>query len=756
MRGDLRGGVFTAVGGIGQSIIYGLMAFSPLGVAGIPYGIHAGLLSGIIGGLMGCLLGQSPVQFGGARSSTALLTAASLGLFITSPEIAAQGPHMALQIALCMMCLQVLMAGVWTITFAKAGIGKLVYFLPAAVLIGLNVTLGALSVAKLISATIGFQVFDGPGALLKHPDGFSVATAIVALGTVSLFVYLRMVRRDQRAAVFSTATGLLLYFSLHALFPDGFSSRGWGPTIHIAPHWLLGSDAPGLLAQVPGILWNRPELLIQLGVGSVVTSLLIILESTTSGLTIDHRLGSRHDSTAELRSVGLSNVLCGLIGASPSSNYITRAAPAVEMGARSRRSEGAYALVLALMLFGIGQYIETLPLGVFACIVAASSGFLIDGNAIRTVKQAFAVPRVATTTATDGTPQVQAERFNGWVVITMLATGAMSNLLIAVVVGVIFTAAYFLQRQSAGGLRSITLAPANRSRRVRPTSDMTALDAAFLGVVFIRFEGSLFFGNAHHIEVELERRCQSMQHIILDFRLVYDVDDTALQTLARCLNRYRQGSHTGVIIMPTQRQASATGLNQQLPPMHRLLHTFAQTMRLSAHHGLDNGLEALEDTLLSITPAQHIAHTDAKAGLAHSDLGVGLSEFELHTLREAMDLRVLAPGQYLFHQGDDGDGLYVLEAGDISIVLESSTAPPVRLLTFSSGVTFGEMALIDQQPRSAAAIAKSPVKLLHLSQAAFERLCAEQPAVSQKLLTNISRFLSMRLRSSNANLSAEQ
>ena len=72
-----------------------------------------------------------------------------------------------------------------------------------------------------------------------------------------------------------------------------------------------------------------------------------------------------------------------------------------------------------------------------------------------------------------------------------------------------------------------------------------------------------------------------------------------------------------------------------------------------------------------------------------------------------------------------------------------------RLITFTAGTIFGEVALLDDEVRSATVEADSPLVCYVLRQHAFETLSTEHPMITVKLLRNLGRVLSGRLRRAN-------
>ena len=82
--------------------------------------------------------------------------------------------------------------------------------------------------------------------------------------------------------------------------------------------------------------------------------------------------------------------------------------------------------------------------------------------------------------------------------------------------------------------------------------------------------------------------------------------------------------------------------------------------------------------------------------------------------RQETDTLQLAPGDFLFQEGDNGDKMYVLLEGEIEIFLGDFV-----LETADPGMLIGEMALIDDGPRTANAVAKNASRLAEIDGAGF-------------------------------------
>jgi len=109
--------------------------------------------------------------------------------------------------------------------------------------------------------------------------------------------------------------------------------------------------------------------------------------------------------------------------------------------------------------------------------------------------------------------------------------------------------------------------------------------------------------------------------------------------------------------------------------------------------------------------------------------------------RKESDTLQLAPGDFLFHEGDKGDKMYVLLEGEMEILLGD-----LVLETARPGALIGEMALIDESPRTANAVAKTACRLAQIDRRRFHFLVQQTPHFA----THVMKTLADRLRHMNA------
>lgn len=103
-------------------------------------------------------------------------------------------------------------------------------------------------------------------------------------------------------------------------------------------------------------------------------------------------------------------------------------------------------------------------------------------------------------------------------------------------------------------------------------------------------------------------------------------------------------------------------------------------------------------------------------------------------------------GQVLWNEGDPGDALLVLEEGQLKVSRVTGGGVEVVLAVMEAPAALGELALLDGEPRSAAATAQRPVTVRLIPRSAFLNLLRREPAAVDGVL----RSLAAMIRSANA------
>jgi CRP/FNR family cyclic AMP-dependent transcriptional regulator len=127
--------------------------------------------------------------------------------------------------------------------------------------------------------------------------------------------------------------------------------------------------------------------------------------------------------------------------------------------------------------------------------------------------------------------------------------------------------------------------------------------------------------------------------------------------------------------------------------------------------------------------------------LATVPLFRGLDRTELQRFAELTREKSFPKGSVILFENDPGDSLYVIRAGRVKVVLIGEDGREVILGVLTVGDHFGELALIDDQPRSAHVIAMEDTSLIVLRRDDFRRRVESAPTVAWSLLAELSRRL---------------
>jgi CRP/FNR family cyclic AMP-dependent transcriptional regulator len=121
--------------------------------------------------------------------------------------------------------------------------------------------------------------------------------------------------------------------------------------------------------------------------------------------------------------------------------------------------------------------------------------------------------------------------------------------------------------------------------------------------------------------------------------------------------------------------------------------------------------------------------------LTEASLLAGLPAEHLAQLAATARRRTYRRGEVIFHQGDVGNSLHVLVSGAVKVVNDAESGDEAVLFILGPGDTFGELSLLDGEPRSAGVEAMEPVETVMLDRAVFLQYLAEHPEMLMPVTT---------------------
>jgi uncharacterized membrane protein len=124
----------------------------------------------------------------------------------------------------------------------------------------------------------------------------------------------------------------------------------------------------------------------------------------------------------------------------------------------------------------------------------------------------------------------------------------------------------------------------------------------------------------------------------------------------------------------------------------------------------------------------------------------GIEFFELMggedrlALAEVVDLVRLGEGETLFRAGDPGESLYLVRAGEVELSIQDNVGQKITLDTVRPGDFFGEIALLDEESRTATAVALTETELIELDRGDLLLLFQKKPDAALHMLAAMGRM----------------
>jgi len=127
----------------------------------------------------------------------------------------------------------------------------------------------------------------------------------------------------------------------------------------------------------------------------------------------------------------------------------------------------------------------------------------------------------------------------------------------------------------------------------------------------------------------------------------------------------------------------------------------------------------------------------------------GLSDQELGKLAGFCEMREMAEGTTVFIENMPGESLFLVKKGTIRVSRMFAEGDEKTLVVLGREDVFGEMAVIDGLPRSATARVAENAELISLNRKSLEQLCRDDASLALKLVKNIVKVFSKRVREVN-------
>lgn len=716
--GDLMGGLSAMLSGLPVELNYGLILLAPMGVAYGSRGILMTIYACIAAGLVSAVAGSRAGVINGSRPGIVII----LSTLVAHALEVNQGNDV-LPIVLAQIFACTLLVGLFQMGFGLIRIGQVIRYMPYPVLAGLTNGIALLMVLSAIPAILG-----------KAHAGDVIKPLSLLVALVTLYfsfrrpAWLRKLPRGIPALVLGTGSyyvlqswgGGALLGGLIVSVPSALPSWQWAESMAVM---LASKD---FWQQTIPSIWSY----------AFAISALASMEALVTATSADNMLYTRHNSDRELAAQGAGNVAAAFFGGVPTAPTLARLTANVGAGGNSRLSSIFYSLWMLLALLTVMNLVGHVPAAVPAAVLLAIGIGMVDSWTIGLVPQLlFQRSKL---------PAAEYRRIWGhfgiMLLVMVLVVG--SGLIWAVGVGALSAVLVFVKSSIKSVVRRQYSGHLQYSLRVRPAEQVQYLERHGGKIIVLELEGILFFGTTARLSSDVEQAVESAQYLVLDMRRIVEIDATGARTLHQLASRLRM---LGKVMMFSSLSAESTrgrflismGLENVLPRQN----WFSDT---------DTALEYCEDLLLESAFSRDTGSAFPHGELPLSRLGLakGLNDEQFARLEKHLHRYECAGGQVIFHVGDQGDRLFLVAKGSVSIRLsrEGEAKDHQRIAAFGPGVMFGEMALLDGKARSANALADEDSVLYYLERSSVDLLRSEDAELVGQLLYNIATELAERLR----------
>ncbi|MBK9116924.1 MAG: SLC26A/SulP transporter family protein [Betaproteobacteria bacterium] len=712
-------GISAAFVLVAMMLPLGLIAFAPLGEYAVEAGLTAAFACAIFGNITALLLSGALLPNEVPRASSVFLFAAFILRISGDAQLRASPSHGVVEILfLAALCLA--LTGVIQVSFGLLRLGNIARFVPYPVVAGLMTGLAISLVIYELPEVLGTHGGGAPGAEGGDAHhGINGWTLLVGVVTIVGFVFVRR----RWPALPSKLIGLAAGTAVAAIIT--YVAHG-----DVGPRVPFLGKVPLPDALLPVLSGDGVALALRFGYDLLVTALAIAVVGSLDSLLAavgeaDGPLDTAHHPNRLLVALGCGNLVSSLFGGVPVAYSSHHALQVHHGGGRKLVSSVATTATLVLLLLYGAPLLHLIPIAALSAMMLVIAVGLIDRWAGATIDR---VRR----------GQYDNELIvNIALVVLVAGVTIVFGLVAAVITGLILSMGLFLAVMNRSLIRSVRTGATRGSRRVYPPEQASLLRVEGHRIKLIELDGAIFFGTADRLAFEAMRAAEGAQYLILDLRRVTMIDASGALMLAK-LKRLLQEQKVTLLLA----HLSATS---RLGRAIQGAGVFTQRHHTDWFEDADRALEWAERQLLA---EARVATPEHELAIGEFALLAGLSPDELQFMKPYLDRQLFPSQAALYHEGQQGDRLYLLAKGAVSIVAEDPEAHGRnrRIVTLAPGVIFGESAMIEGGVRSVTAIAENEVVTYSLSRANLDAVRARAPDLYRRIVLNMVNHMSGLLR----------
>ena len=726
IKGDLSGAVSAAIITLPMSIGYGIVAFAALGPAYAPNAALTGVYCAVFAGFFASLLGGTSVLITGPKAPLTLVLASVVAYLVNNPPLPGPVANQINQIVyLAFLC--VFIGGLFQLLFGMLRLGDIVKYIPYPVIAGFMNGIAILLIYKQLTPLLGLEATSGLFKDLSMLAGVKPLSVLVGISTLAMIYIARRFIKRVPASLAGLITGIAVYYLFW--FMKGPSSLGpvIGSLEITIPQPVMIQGFMDVISSERLLYYLRILLLpgLILGVFGSIDSLL-------TAVVEDNLTARNHNSNKELVGQGVGNMISSLFGGIAGAGSVPRTLNNFRAGGRTIFSGMASSVIILLTVMLFGRLVGMIPLAAIAGIIISVGFSLFDGWSLNLIGKLVKTAEYRSEVA-------------GNLLVTLLVTVLMLtvNLVIAIALGFGVATALFLSKMGKSIIHRTYSGRRVTSKKIRPVKLSRLLQDHGNRISVFELYGPIFFGSAEKLANKIEKSTEEARYVILDMKRVKEIDSTGAKIINRIHGSLKDKGKYLLVSYLTESHSSWESLVD--------MEVIATLGREYFFDDTDMALEWAEEHLLELM----CSHIERDSELALEEFGVfkDFNEQELGLLKGRLTKKTYKKGEVVSREGELDRDLLFLTRGSVSIGIGLSESDrSKRLATYSPGAVFGEVELLDGNPRSADAWAVTDSEILHLTPDDLESLRIEYPGIAHKLIMGLARELSLRLRMANEEL----
>ncbi|MGA8259409.1 MAG: SulP family inorganic anion transporter [Arenicellales bacterium] len=702
----------------------GIVAFSPLGAEYTTLGTQAALYAAVFATILASLLGGSVFQWTAPRVALAAVVGTLAANLLRDPTLTQAAAGSAVRpetVVVTLMFLSVFLAGGFQVLFGVLRLGTLIRFMPYPVVAGFMNGISVLIVLDQLPHLLGLPGVGSLPGVLEGTVRLAWQPLVLALATLAATLIVVRLRPSLPTALVILFVGIGIYYTVNLATGGVFRVEMLGVVPAGLPVPSQASAFADLLRLPQG--WSLAGTVVGASVSMALIGSFQSLISAAVGDSLSH---TRHDSNRELLAQGIGNAVASLFGGLPSGGSPSQVPAAYHAGSRSRLSRVVTGVLFLFVAMGLGRVFAVVPVAVVSVILLKLAVDIFPAWNRQLLKRLLTGRKWTRHTSII---------FN--LAITLLVTVLMLTvgIVTAVAAGMGLSLLFFMQAQSQGVIRREYRGDVVHSRLRRRRESMAYLMRHGRAIQVFELQGPIFFGSSDELARRVEDQSGDARYVLLDFKRVNDVDSTGARFLDRLDKVLASRGRTMAITYLTP--------GQDIYGFLMDMGVLDEDLRQRVFRDTESALVWAEDQLLKRREREQ--EDDSGIGLHEVAVMEGLGKDDLAYLAaHLLDECEYQPGERIIAEGDHGDRMFFLVRGTVDVTKKLPDGE-VRLMSLRPGFTFGSMALLTGEPRSADVGAKTRVECYALTEPALQRLCEDHPRIAIRLLLNISRELADRL-----------